>query len=312
MSAARYSQTGTLLPNGKVLIAGGASDGSAASTLASAELFDPATGTFSPTGSMSEVREAHTATLLNDGRVLIAGGDDGSNALSTAETYDPATGIFSPAPSMPVARTQHTATLLQDGDVLIAGGLDGTSVLKTAILFEPDDDTYADTGDMTSARSYETATLLHNGRVLITGGFLDASWTVLATAETYNPATNTFTATGSMTQARALHSATQLPDGRVFLFGGQAPGPGSDARTLSSAEFYDPADGTFVSAGSAAAAREVHTATLLKDGRVLIVGGKSLGQQTTVSSSSPSPVGSQPVADSTPVPRLGSAELFQP
>ena len=120
MSVARSRHTATLLNNGKVLVAGG---GGGSSCFASAELYDPATGTWSTTGSMNVARSGHTATLLNNGKVLVAGGTGGSLPFASAELYDPATGTWSTTGSMNVSRGHHTATLLNNGKVLVAGGL---------------------------------------------------------------------------------------------------------------------------------------------------------------------------------------------
>jgi sarcosine oxidase gamma subunit len=140
MTAARDGPTATLLSDGRVLVAGGETDVmSPQERLASAELYDPKTGTFSPTGSMATARELHTATALSDGRVLIAGGWDGSSTLASAELYDPKTGTFSPTASMATARDTHTATVLSDGRVLIAGGevLGTSTFLASAELYQP-------------------------------------------------------------------------------------------------------------------------------------------------------------------------------
>ncbi len=168
MASARESHTETLLTDGRVLIAGGVKGGLWTDLLASAELYDPSIGTFKPTGSMTTARELHTATLLSDGRVLIAGGWSGASYLASAELYDPATGTFSPTGSMTTARFDHTATLLSDGRVLLAGGQHG--LFASVELYDPATGTFSAAGSMTTAREYNSATLLSDGRVLIAGG----------------------------------------------------------------------------------------------------------------------------------------------
>jgi hypothetical protein len=268
MTLARSGHTATLLPNGKVLIAGGDNHGD----LASVELYDPVAGTFTATGSMTAGREFHTATLLGNGKVLIAGGCCGATYLASAELYDPSAGTFTATGSMTVARAYHTATLLPNGKVLIVGGFSssvaGDPALASAELYDPSTGTFTATGSMTTARSSHSATSLGNGKVLIAGGMILGQGKELASAEVYDPVAGTFTATGSMTTARAGHTAILLNDGEVLIIGDYS-------NDLGSVELYDPVAGTFTATGSMTVARGYHTATLLSNGNVLIAGGRN-------------------------------------
>ena len=289
----RWFHTATLLPNGKVLVAGGAVDAEEYSCIAgknSAELYDSAVGTFASTGAMTNRRYAQTSTLLQDGTVLITGGfsfdyydcvlEGGSPAVSSAEIYDPSNGSFAPTGSMAEVRGGHTATLLTNGKVLIAGGDNTeTDVLPfflpvdgsvKAEVYDPATGRFTSTGNMVTPRVGQTATLLVNGDVLIAGGWTASQNASIATAEIYHPSTGAFTPTGSMTSPRTGHTATLLLDGKVLITGG------AHDRTLAdsdSAEIYDPATGSFLATGSMAEKRCSHTATLLPNGTVLLVGG---------------------------------------
>jgi hypothetical protein len=218
MSVGRNSHTATLLAGGKVLIAGGQGVG----VLATAELYDPTSGTFTATGSMAAARTSHTATLLINGKVLIAGGFNSAGAtLATTELYDPSSGTFTATGAMATARTSHTATLLANGKVLVTGGIanmaNGGS-LSSAEVYDVVAGTFSATGPMMTVRDSHFAILLANGTVLVAGGPFGSSGGL--TAELYNTGNGTFTETGGMETSRALAAGVLLPDGRVFVSGG--------------------------------------------------------------------------------------------
>lgn len=229
----RVNATATLLKNGKVLIVGGYQGNSDCCAVASSELYDPATGTFTYTGPLATGRRNHTATLLDDGRVLVAGGYNGTY-LDAPEIYDPATGTFSATGSMGTPRRYPTATLLLNGKVLVAGGYENGSsgLLGSADLYSAPSATFAATGSMVTPRGRQTATLLNNGKVLLAGGYDGAN--ALAAAELYAPSTGSFSATGSLTIPRWRHSETRLRNGDVLIAGG------SDGSTaVASADLYN-------------------------------------------------------------------------
>jgi large repetitive protein len=275
LTQSRFSHTATLLCDGTVLLAGSALE-------SSADLYDVSTGRFTATGSMSTGRGEHTATLLRDGEVLIAGG----TSYSRYELYDPSTGKFRPTGSIVISsdfqRLLLTATLLADGRVLVAGGTDNAvpghfGGFRDAETYDPETGLFTATSEMLVARSAHTATMLPTGKVLVAGG--SSSTVVHASAELYDPSQGVFTATGSMTTARAYHTATLLTDGTVLIIGGRDLA----GKSLASAELYDAVSGTFVATGSmnSSLGRWAHTATLLCDGSVLIVGGDDSNVDST-------------------------------
>jgi hypothetical protein len=308
-TAPRIAFTATLLADGRVLFVGGSglAGSTGSSVLASAELYDPGAGSFAPTGNLNEGRGMHSATLLLDGRVLVAGGGEISTSgdspppLVSAELYDATSGTFTPTGPLQSARTLHTATLLADGRVLITGGSAAEVILGTAELYDPASGSFSTTGAPSTARALQTATLLTDGHVLVVGGIAtsiqvgagsSSSGGPLATAELYDPASGTFAPTGELAAGHAGHTATLLLDGRVLVAGGlDSTGTGTYVAT---AELYDPATGTFTPTGAMTTARGLATASLLHDGRVLIAGGDvSLGS-------------------SQPGPTTWSADLYDP
>jgi len=362
MTMSRTNHTATLLLDGRVLITGGGSypaatpgvPAAAPNRLVTAEIYDPAMRTFTPVGNMTTGRSSHTATLLPDGRVLIAGGDsdlpgypDDPPMNTTAELYDPSTQTFTATGSMVTGRANFNATLLANGKVLITGGVtrftgsglfvgdaelydpssgaftptgpyagtlnnlvdgvdgfdststllaDGTVLFATepqSQVYDPVTGTFSLSGTLvvtlpftttsTVIPSYiagRTASLLMNGKVLAAGGEQEDLGRFTST-ELFDPATGDFSFTGDMTVARDGHTATLLPDGTVLMAGGESQTCSGNGCWFSgsdgTAELYDPAKGAFATAGSMTQPREWQTATLLNNGDVLIAGGLEYG-----------------------------------
>jgi Galactose oxidase, central domain len=302
MQTARWLHSSSLLADGRVLITGGKdANGSA---LASSELFDLGTHRFTSTGNLVTARVRHTATVLANGKVLVAGGDDGTGvALSASELFDPGTSAFAHTGNLTTPRSGHTATLLDDGRVLIAGG--GSS---SAELFDPNTETFAPAGAMSASRTAHAATLLSSGRVLVAGG-TDTNGTALG--DLFDPVTATFstTSTGG-TQALNL-TGVLLPSGNVLLTGGQVTVDLSGGSTrcclfgpvsVSNAFLFDDARGDSSTVAGLSTPRASHTATLLQDGRVLIVGGATILSMARggLVSTSTTPLASAELFDSTP------------
>lgn len=276
MTTLRSGHTATLLADGTVLLAGGMerAEGDEVNT-DTAELFDPHTNTCRPVSRMHTPRSGHTATLLPDGDVLIAGGFDHGVMLDTVELYHPASATFTLSAHMNARRSGHTATLLRDGRVLIAGGnYNLANVHNSTELYDSAQRSFTPAGPMTTPRVMHSATLLADGAVLLAGGSARFRSDVLASAELFNPATNTSSPTSSMRFRRTKHAALLLPNGQVLIAGGT-----DDASELTgaqtSAELYNPISHTFTLTGSMTAARFKNPlcAALLAGGQILVSGG---------------------------------------
>lgn len=231
-----------------------------------------AAGALKPVGPMPAVRQSHTATLLPDGNVLIAGGGDRDVVFASAELFDPGDGRFSETGSMTTARGAHEATLLPNGKVLITGGMNERhNLLASAELYDPATRRFTPTGEMKIARGAHRATLLNNGKVLITGG-LSHEWPRQKLAEIYDPVIGVFSPVGEMTTPRADHTATLLANGQVLL-GAGSTGPSINEAVTETAELFDPVTNRFIATGNLAAPRHKHAAVGLRDGKVLVIGG---------------------------------------
>jgi hypothetical protein len=313
MIDARTGFTATRLADGRVLVAGGAFDASHRGQ-AAAELYDPATGTWTATGSMVTGRYRHSATLLNDGKVLVAGGNVDSKAslgdrccVASAELYDPSTGTWSATGSMIDARVEFIATLLNDGRVLVAGGDSANGSLASAELYDPISGSWTATGAM-GIRSYAwQAALLPNSQVLAVGAVdlylpelydpssgswsrIDcpdriggdaycADWRIVTPlpdgtalvagtfgAALYDPQAGTWSPTG-LPAVTNPQSAVLLLNGTVLMLSG------ADSTHPAAAQLYDPSSGTWTAAALPSAVRYGGVPTLLLDGRVLLLGG---------------------------------------
>jgi hypothetical protein len=279
MRLARFGATATRLEDGTVLVAGGWTPDDELRPTASTERYDPAAGSWSPGPMLHEVRAGHTATVLDDGSLLVAGGGryNGGNGDPGAgvEILRPGASEWVIAAPMLEARGDHTATLLVDGTVLVVGGIGRdtdeaapfNTTLPTTERYDPRTDRWAATDRLAAGRAGHHAALLLDGTVLLSRMGREGS------AAVFDPGLGAFRPTGDLIHGRFSHTSTRLPDGDVLVVGGD---PIEDQAAGRTAERYDPADGTWSLTAAMSGPRRDHDATALGDGRVLVSGGVDL------------------------------------
>ncbi|MHB2025875.1 MAG: kelch repeat-containing protein [Elusimicrobiota bacterium] len=274
METPRDYHTATLLVNGNVLAAGGfTSNGTSTGTTNTAEIYYPASGLWAPTSSMSAPRENQTATMLDNGDVLVAGGYNSNTLqyLNTAEIYYSTSATWAATGNMNYARGNHTATLLQNGDVLVVGGTNAGGLLSTAELYNPNTGTWAAAAPIPQAVNRHSATLLPDGKVLVAGGNSGSGET--SAAYIYDPNINTWSPTGNLNTARYSHTATLLPNGRVLVAGGVQ----ASNTILNSVELFSEDSQSWSNITTLTTPRAYHSAILTADGDVRVMGGSNGG-----------------------------------
>jgi hypothetical protein len=255
---------------------------------------------------MNNGRSLHTATLLNNGQVLIAGGREGATPIKTTELFDPTSDTFTLTGSLNVQRKRHAANLLLDGTVMVEGGasesngVDTDAGTPTAEVYSPTTGVWTQVGNMSTGRTEQTATRLQDGTVLVAGGV-----SVVLPSDLYHPVLKNFSTVDGLIQPRQRHVAVLLSNpawgslvGKVLEIGGASTGSsvfGGLQNALDTVEIYDPATAQFSLFGHMTQARQNHTATMLNDGRILIAGGVS---SPAISETAET----LPFADGTPTP----------
>jgi len=274
MQTARESFAAVALANGQVLVEGGVGSGGA--ILATAELYTPSTGNWTPAGAMSVARYGHTATLLQNGTVLVTGGCTSASCppvTGVTELYDPTTNTWTTTTSLNLARTNQTATLLHNGKVLVVGGTTTGSPAnstKSCELYDPTAKTWTTVASTSVPRNQHATALLASGKVLVSGGYYQGG--AYSTAEIYDPTANAWTPTGNMTLGRFAHTATTLANRTVLIAAG-GTFHGLTYQPTPTTEIYDVVTGTFKATGSLNQWRMSQTASLLKSGRAMVLGG---------------------------------------
>ncbi|HEY3322248.1 MAG TPA: PKD domain-containing protein, partial [Planctomycetota bacterium] len=262
MAVGREIHTATLLPSGKVLVAGGNGAGT------SCEVYDPSTLTWSATASLVDARYYHTATLLSSGTVLVAGGVGGSGRLNSSELFDPTTNTWSAGGSLTTGRAWHAATALKSGYVLVSGG-SGAVRLTSCEIYDPTTNQWTSnigSGNLATARDSHAATRLPDGKILVSGGFGDSG--PIGECELFDPQSVIWSRVGQLADGRSSHTADLLETGQILVSGGD----GMLSR-LQTCELYDPTSQTWTNAGNLDYAPVAHATARLSNGMILLSGG---------------------------------------
>jgi hypothetical protein len=272
MTSEREAPGAARLPDGRVLVVGGYSS-AGDQYLNTAEVFDPNANTFSPlAATMNAVRWGPATATLPDGRVLIAGGYNGSQDVATAEVFNPSSGSFSPVGSMATAREEPGTAPLPDGRILVAGGFSNTGSVNSTEIFDPKTNAFSPGPTFPEAKYGIATAVVSGGRILFAGGYNDSDY--VETASVFDPSSNVFNGVASMPYPAYAPVGASLPQGRALVTGGanDQSGPRDE---VSTAVIFDPATNTFSSSGigNLIHKREEAAAVELADGRVLVAGG---------------------------------------
>ncbi len=266
-----------VLPDGKVLAVSG--HPLKGKSLASAELYDPARDTWTPTGSLNVPRngvQPPGLITLPNGKIVIVGGGSARRSVHEVELYDHQQGTWTSTGSMAAPRCVHSTTQLTSGNVLAVGGIDWVTeeVHASAEVYDYQSGKWIETDSMHTPRFNHRAVRLQDGRVLVCGGLrgYPGDDMVIADAEIYDPDTGTWNETASMHTARRSHAMVLLQDGRVLVVAGASALTNAD-KQLDSAEIFDPKTESWAKVGSLKEARWGPTITLLPDGKALVTGG---------------------------------------
>jgi N-acetylneuraminic acid mutarotase len=283
----------TPLASGQVLFAGGGSGETDGIVTNLVQTFNPATNTWSIVAPLNTARENHTATLLQNGKLLVVGGDVAAGigysthpaVLSSVELYDPTANTWTAQASLITGRTQHTATLLLNGKVLVAGGSDSNgNFVSTTEVYDPNANSWTSAGSLINPRTQHTATLLNTGKVLLAGGWngtYSGGYVVpLGAAELYDPSANSWTAAAAMPAGVYQHTATLLNNGTLAIIGGYPNEQNGYSPASAGLQLYNPTTNAWSQGASMNNSRAQHAATLLSTGQILVTGGMGISSQT--------------------------------